>query len=421
MRIQRFVMKLAVASTAILLWGCGTANDKAPSVDVSGIHPAGWIVSHRQAYSNAILFDGATQCRSCHGNDLRGGIAKVDCFNGIAGQQCHMNGHGPRVANHALPFRDASLHGPAANADLASCQQCHGTSGGPGSNPRFNLAIGSLVNGCEDCHKLASAHPPVDPAKVPGFPGTWNGHASAGNLANSCSLCHGLDYNGATVTVGTTRVTVPACRSCHTVLAVGVLPVAGQCISCHDRPPATGAHSSHNAVGSITNLCTACHTGGGNGSPKHGTGFVIISSASAFNAKGGVAAISAGKTCSNVSCHGGIVTPPWPTGMIDVATQCGSCHIAGTAFQTPQFNSYYSGQHNFHITTVGVICTDCHDMSVTNNGNSHFSNLATPAFELAPALTIKAPVNYVGGTCNPGSIPPAGTFSIGICHATRTW
>ena len=63
MRIHRFVMKIAVASIAFSLWGCGTADDKAPSVSVSGTHPAGWYVTHRQSYSSAFLLDGATQCK----------------------------------------------------------------------------------------------------------------------------------------------------------------------------------------------------------------------------------------------------------------------------------------------------------------------------------------------------------------------
>ena len=81
---------------------------------------------------------------------------------------CHASGPG---APHALPFTDAALHGTEAKADLTYCQECHAEpfDGGPGSNPRFNVSLGSMNNGCEDCHTVDSAHPtPVARPKTPG-------------------------------------------------------------------------------------------------------------------------------------------------------------------------------------------------------------------------------------------------------------
>ena len=424
---------MGAATAAFLLWGCGTANDKAPSLSAAGEHPADWYTAHRHAFSVAYLSDGAKQCKDCHGQDLgssdpllnTGGIAKVGCIlTTFGGQACHSGGHPPRAVPHTVPFKDATLHGPAAKADLVYCQACHGTSGGLGTNPRFNSTIGTLARGCEDCHKIGTAHPPVDPAKVAGYPNSWNGHASAGNMANACSLCHGIDYGGKTVFFNSTSVTAPACNSCHTSLPLNVLPVAGQCTSCHSKPPTTGAHTAHNSVTSLAALCRACHYGFGSGSndANHGKrGFANVSTAIApdFSAKTGTGSVTASITCTNVSCHGGITTPPWATGSINVATQCTSCHTAGTASQTPQYNSYYSGQHSRHVNSIGLACTDCHDMTVTSGTNSHFSNLATPSFELAPALTIRTPVNYSGGSCTPGNNPAQ--FSVGVCHGTQSW
>ncbi|MBT0665661.1 CxxxxCH/CxxCH domain-containing protein [Geobacter pelophilus] len=408
MSIRQIYFILTATLLALSLQGCGSSNDKAPSISAAGAHPADWFTGHRQAYFDAYALDKAAQCRDCHGSDLMGGITKVGCST----TSCHAGGHAPRVV-HSLPFKAASLHGPAALADIAGCGACHATSTAPVSNPRFNIAIGSLTNGCEECHKTGTAHPPVDPAKVSGYPSSWNNHATAGNIANSCTLCHGLDYNGGSG---------PSCRNCHNVLGAAMPPVAGQCISCHAKPPATGGHAAHNAVASLLNLCTACHFGAANGTVRHGSrGFANVSTAIpvGFNAKTGSARVTPTLTCQNVSCHGGVTTPPWATGSINVATQCEQCHISGTASQTPQYNSFWSGEHAKHVTEMHLPCTDCHDMSVTNGSNSHFSNMATPAFELTPALTIRGPVNYSGGSCSPGNNPAQ--FSIGVCHGSKNW
>lgn len=416
MSIRHINFILTSAILAISLLGCGKANDKSPAVSAAGKHPSDWYTAHRNAYILVYFSDGALQCKECHGSDLKGGITEVNCFKGIdnfPGGNCHATGHGPRVA-HTLPFKAATLHAPAARADISWCGACHATGTTPGSNPSYNISIGLLTNGCEDCHKIGTAHPPVDPAKISGYPSNWNGHASAGNLANSCSLCHGIDYGGGSG---------PACRSCHTNLPLYVLPVAGLCTSCHAKPPALAAHTAHNNVVGITGLCAACHVGAGNGTPRHGSrGFGNATTAISpnFNARTGPGRVTASLTCTNVSCHGGVPTPPWGTGSIDVTNQCTACHLAGSASQTPQYNSYFSGEHTRHIN-IGLACTDCHDMSVTNSVNSHFSNLATPVFELAPSLTIRSQVHYTGGSCSPGANPPNGTFSFGVCHGPKSW
>jgi hypothetical protein len=78
---------------------------------------------------------------------------------------------------------------------------------------------------------------------------------------------------------------------------------------------------------------------------------------------------------------------------------CTECHQSGAAFQTPEYNSYYSGKHQLHVVDKSVPCEGCHDMT---DKSRHFANLATPGFETAPASTLKAYTNgYVspGGSC----------------------
>lgn len=396
----RYVLILVSAAVALGLFsGCSSSNSQAPTLDAINKHPADWLTKHRVAYR-----ENPGQCEECHGKNLKGGITRVDCFNQGALTQCHSNGHGPRSVIHAVPFTDPLLHGPLAKADLLICQDCHGTPGGPGSTPRFTSTIGTLETGCEKtpgCHNAYMAHPTP-----------WSSHGSAGNLANACALCHGASFEGGSG---------PACSTCHTSLTAGSIPVAGGCISCHGKPPATNNHIKHIGITGVTGTCGVCHNGAGSGTTLHNNGTTNVAFFAAYNAKTGTALIEADKTCSNISCHGGVTTPVWG-GNISVAAQCESCHLAGTSPQSPQFNSYYSGQHTRHLNLVGLKCVDCHDMTVVSAGMSHFSNLDTPSFELSPARTIKVPgYATTPGSCNPGRTPQANAYSVGVCHGTENW
>jgi predicted CxxxxCH...CXXCH cytochrome family protein len=418
----------AVIAPAVLFWGCGTANNDAPSLNTSGKHPAGWVAvnggNHRSAFNAE-----PGQCPQCHGNNLlltggNGGIARVNCSStSFAGLTCHADGHLPRIAPHAVPFTDPALHGPAAKKDLSFCQGCHAIpfASAAGSNPRFRANIGSLVNGCEDCHDVKAAHPAIfPPDSVP-----WRGpvtHRDAANLAVACALCHGVNLDG----IGGVG---PACSSCH--LAGSPLTLKN-CTSCHGSPPTgaafpniSGSHRVHNSLSLVSGVCSTCHTGAGIGSLKHFNQAVDVSVSPAYNAKSGAFTFDpATFTCTNVSCHGGQTTPSWRNGRIDVDTQCFSCHRSRVLQPPDQFNSYFSGKHDFHGNQggLGLICPDCHDTGKLSPG--HFLNLDTHDFDQAPSTTIRDVVRYVGGSCTPVNAP--GNFSVTFsCHPavplTRVW
>ena len=337
-------------------------------------------------------------------------------FDGLT---CHANGHLPRTAPHVVPFINPALHGTAAKKDLTFCQGCHAipSISAAGSNPRFRVKIGSLVNGCEDCHDVNTAHPATSPPdSVP-----WRGpvsHRDAANLAVACALCHGANLDG----VGGVG---PSCTSCHRAAS----PLTAlACTSCHGSPPSGGAfpnisgnHRLHNALTLVTGACSTCHSGAGIGSAKHFNQTVNAEVSADYNAKSGTASYDpATSTCTNVSCHGALTTPPWRIGRIDVDTQCGLCHRSRGQQPPDQFNSYFSGRHDFHVFAIDLACTQCHDTGKLALG--HFVNLNTPVFEQLPASTIRDAVNYVGGSCTPNNAP--GNFIIG-CHPalplTRVW
>ncbi|MDD2735488.1 MAG: CxxxxCH/CxxCH domain-containing protein [Desulfuromonadaceae bacterium] len=388
-----------VSAVCCALFACGNTNNQAPALSSVNKHPDTWLTAHRAAYQQ-----NRDQCRECHGSELRGGITKVDCFNQAGLGQCHADGHGPRAVIHPVPFKGTTnlntAHGAMAKKDLTICQDCHGETGGAGSNPRFNFVYSSLPAGCESsgCHAVKMAHPKP-----------WKAHSSSGNQSNACALCHGAGFEGS---AGNNS---PSCKSCHAGLVAGVAPIAGQCASCHGNPPngtltpnRAGSHAAHLALTAISGNCATCHTGGGSGSTNHATTLTI-----AFAADFGSTASFNGTTCSNISCHGGLVSPVWGTSL-DVIANCTGCHQSAAAYP-----GYHTGQHSLHLAK-GVFCTDCHDMTIQS---AHFGNVTTNIFETQPNTTLRSYLNYntTAQSCMVSNPPPQGVQFTGCHSGTKNW
>jgi predicted CxxxxCH...CXXCH cytochrome family protein len=438
-------------------------------------HAAGWSSpdSHGAAAKSAPSSSaGFSYCQTCHGNDFTGGTALQTCLNtaGCHGEGvnaphaaswlpgdtythsttnvnnasvcglCHLGNRTPpayetvpagtapncfdntlchaQVAGHVLPFTDSTLHGPAAKSDLTYCQACHSDqpTGGAGSNPRFNVPLGSLTNGCEDCHAANTAH------AIPWTGVNATSHQTAGNMDTACRLCHGANFEGG---VG------PACTSCH---KLGSPLTMLNCSSCHGKPPTgsvspdvAGKHGEHDALVNVTGVCDTCHNGAGTGTAKHYDTVVDVAFlGTTYNAKSGSAAFNAAEyTCSNISCHGGsrtqsstqagqnppqstvTQTPSWLSGTINVGTDCKVCHVLGSSAGNPENNSYYSGMHWFHVYSKNRACTDCHD--TTKLSANHFTTLNTSVMEGPASETLNSSLNYNGTSCNPS------------CHGNETW
>ncbi len=329
----------------------GPTGSKAPD-------GSGW--THGTTPHGSLKTYGAV-CNQCHSLDRSYGSGPAACHD------CH--------ESHAVPFTN---HGAIAKQDLVYCQQCHAqpSDGGPGSDPRFNVPRGSLTAGCESsgCHNSQTAHP------VPWKGADQTSHQAAGNMENACTLCHGAAFDGSAG---------PACSTCH---KNGLPTVFKNCASCHAKPPSSGAHTEINTLPEVVNVCSTCHSGAGSQTASHQNSTVEVS-LTGFNAQSGTASFSAaGMTCANVSCHGGQVTPRWDMGSIDVNTQCTACHSSSSS----QYNSYRSGEHQKHVVSEGLACTECHD--TTKLSLVHFNDLATTAMTEAPQ-TIRSDLNYNGSSC----------------------
>jgi predicted CxxxxCH...CXXCH cytochrome family protein len=192
--------------------------------------------------------------------------------------------------------------------------------------------------------------------------------------------------------------------------------------------------------------CSTCHNNAGAGTAGHSSSLAAgatISLPNGLKAKTitmGFGYDTVSGKCSGIICHGGQTTPSWSTGAIVVNTDCRSCHELGTAFQTPQYNSYYSGKfiypgsstttvlHQLHLssndpTSVSLVkplisCTSCHN--TVKLSPRHFSGLTTPAFDEPPG-------NIPGGGSTNITLytpyttaVPSGSC-VNRCHAVRYW
>ncbi len=246
---------------AVSCLSCHSYNTEPPFT----FHPPIWTdvyIDHRGFAAQ----NGRDSCASCHGQDLLGRQTAPSCFSAdFDGRSCHAEG--PQDVPHVVDgtYLNGATHGPDAKADLTACQACHGESGGPGSNPQFNIGIISVDgNGCETCHGVDYAHPQ-----------DWPEHNTAGNIQNACTLCHGVDLDG----LGGVGV---SCLECHSVNP-GINPTG--CVSCHGLPPDGAApvgSVSPNLQGQHTvpahtigissiprETCARCHADAGSGTDVH--------------------------------------------------------------------------------------------------------------------------------------------------------
>jgi len=226
---------------------------------------------------------------------------------------------------HPAGFGDPAVHGPAAFADLTSCQSCHGADYGGALGPSCNdchaqAGYSNWTQNCTFCHGTEQVQN-YTAADLPKAAPATGGHPGHSAVNMDCAECHApvtsLDHMDGVTTVpfGALARTgglnpawaSPTCSSvyCHGVGiqnggGTSTTPtwVAGtvQCGACHALPPPTSdpafpnnGHPFHVGIGAA---CTACHAG-----TTHVNGL------SEYKAVIGGAVKSDGWNCA--SCHDG--------------------------------------------------------------------------------------------------------------------
>jgi predicted CxxxxCH...CXXCH cytochrome family protein len=427
-----------------------------------------WVEARKAGTVGSIIDWANSPCIQCHGVTLTGGISAVSCFSANReAQTCHAGGPNGASGGHGLNWGSPALHGTLGakakadvsagfaycskchgstfdNGDAVSCKYCHGTAPHPprpwhgttASDTNHVTTDPSNADQCFKCHKNGNNYPGyIPPAVAPAAgtaPGCFNNtlchgashvpgwtnnpaspqfHSNTAKISTSCVFCHGANYDG----VGGTA---PSCMNTNSITGLKChsngIPVgikASGCTSCHSTPPngavtpnVKGSHDKHTAIQDVT--CSACHNNAGSGTANHAKGIVNFSFLPTYKAKKSGAAnplTNSDFTCENISCHGGKKTPVWGT---TNGLACTSCHEQGTAYQVPEYNSYYSGsylgqsQHLRHLARTNpgsvrlITCTDCHDTAKLTR-QQHFGGLAAHLF-VFPGNTIGAGTTRIG-------------------------
>ena len=415
------------------------------------------------AKAGAGSFDPATL--TCSNMSCHGGIKTPSWQNGSidtavdAGcRQCHKLGTAQGVPENNSPF--SGLHAKHLDPKVnALCTECHamgnGSTGaknhfkslntpqmeGPASDTIEPMGIRAYYQPAGETCGTFTCHGQLHTNQ------TWTGaahavpflgaaHTATDNAAfnTNCVTCHAMSGTS-------TNPSAPLCTTCHQ----GGSPISTpNCASCHAKPPSgatfpnvAGKHSQHAGMTGSIGECTACHSGADSGTLAHydhanarpGKDALRVApgevkAASVFNSKAGAMTFdAASQTCSNTSCHGGIKTPSWATGSIDVNADagCRQCHALGSSLGAPENNSLFSGMHSLHLgTKVNALCTECHGMdNGTPGGNNHFKSLDTPQMEGPASDTVQPLANRAyyqpqGQTC--------GTFTChGELHGNYSW
>ncbi|QXE89154.1 hypothetical protein [Geomonas subterranea] len=216
-QITTKVLSFAVlGALALALSGCGDANPQASFDPAAGKHPANWLpAGHSVAAEEDI-----NGCVECHGDNLKGGIAKVSCMKDpVSGTGCHA---GSATSVHPVLWGGLAyaLHaGYVETNGNASCKvaECHGPAltGVTGSGPA-----------CTTCHMDGTAEAP----QIHQWGGV--GASTAANIAGHVNYFETAP-----------RISFTTCRNavCHGTTLAGAFASGPSCIK-------NGCHGSGNPL-----------------------------------------------------------------------------------------------------------------------------------------------------------------------------
>ncbi|HEY5674675.1 MAG TPA: CxxxxCH/CxxCH domain-containing protein [Malonomonas sp.] len=365
----------------------------------------------------------SASCDACHGNPPITNDNNGSTQTGLV--------HTPGTTGSALSGAHAG-HVTELTGPLYSCDVCHGTTFGTGTNHTgdgsgkvtidFN-AFGTTGNSVAGTYNGQAA-------VVAGAGYDGDNAGTAGALTCSNTYCHALGAGG----------TVPAwngavvCGNCHaddSANPISNLP-SGDSHNTHVNSGGTGIYQG----GAIQLSCNKCHgtnfsdSTHVNGEVKWDVGSLTSSyldpraagvtySGLATSSTGALAPSSAYATCNNVSCHWNNhqkdalstpATPVWNSG----AATCTTCHNNGTNDGSVANAAPASGSHAVHVGAADayVTCDSCHGSGATTGTHTgHINNVTNYAGDLIPATNF----TDVGGRSN-----VADTCAI-ICHKDGTW
>lgn len=304
--------------------GCGSCHGFPPAtLTAGGAHPqpatGTWV---------------ATDCAACH-------VTTVNATTGeVIPPPAGTHADGKVDGRHVVPYPE-TLHGPAANAGLATCQACHGSA----------LDGGTSGRSCDQCHTGGTA--------------AWR---------TNCTFCHGTfnaTYTAANLpeaappadVAGTGTATTDLTVGVHQAHVTAVLSVPLDCSACHQATP--------------TSIFDAGHVDGSPAEVPFGTIAKTAGRSPVWD--------RTLKTCASTWCHAQGGLDPTPDWTVAQTRTCASCHPSAPT----------TGRHTYHLG-LGRTCADCHPgyTSTTVDAAIHINAVK----ELTPAAT--ACHSTFGSSCN---------------------
>ena len=356
-------------------------------------------------------------------------------FGTCSGLYCHSDGtslSGPYSATSPPPAWGGSA--------TLGCNGCHG---GPAAVGSSILATGKhqahIANaaalgsnyGCVECHAKTVASDSLISATAKhanafvDYSGAKAGNASSYSAGScSASYCHSSGKKGKAGMASTVEPATPSwsgaalsCNGCH---GARLTPTAGVAFnSVAGEPnyqsgaagsPSANSHQKH--VGAAgAGSCANCHskttsTGSSiSAGSQHTDGFINFTSGNG-KSFGKVA----GKSCSNISCHGGNgVVAATANAQWGATLGCNGCHGGPAALGS---NIIVTGKHAQHSNQAAVIgdnlgCSECHAKTVASN-----TAISDPVQHLNNFL------DYSGARAGKSSTLSAGSCSATYCHSS---
>ncbi len=202
----------------------------------------------------SFYFSTPSECETCHGEDLAGGISLVSC------NECHHGTDGMAEGHAGVPCETCHDFSGGGGGTPGDCADCHGSSGSHAIHISGNSKGPSPSLVCTNCH--------VD-SDFPRFEG--------GNDLSSTQVCNNCHSPGGAYD-GVNDPVFGAKANWDTGIYNGDLLQPGKerwCVTCHDDDPSNhlpdgsgiyapnvaGNNSSYGFYvnGHTTELCTNCH------------------------------------------------------------------------------------------------------------------------------------------------------------------
>ncbi len=394
--------------------GVGTANANSHDRHMGGVGLYTCVYCHDDTVTSAGLKAGTLHLNGS--KNIKAGSGRT--FNWTAGTKtcdnisCH-GGPAPIQWGGSMPADCTGCHGGNTSSALPQ------TSGKHAAHMNNAAVLGTNYT-CVVCHALTvgADRTIADPAyHGNGFKNytgpTAGGRNSYTTATGVCSAayCHsdgkGRQNVAFTTANGWKSAATLDCKGCHgNDISPAFTSVAGEpnYANAGAGQPRANNHQNHVDTGAAT--CAYCH-----GATVSSTGTAIIGSHTnrvLDLVPGGSKTFTwtaAGKTCSNISCHGGVgsFTQAWGTG---ITPNCLGCHGNNVASGT----AIASGRHTAHVNNVAVLgsnynCTECHAKTISPDERSF----------VTPANHGNGYKNYSGGRAGRDSTY---TTATGVCSAS---